>query len=218
MAFIRMCLLGATLIAAFSADAQPTGTDERIRLENLRMAKTMIEAMDNMTPDEIAAVMGIPTGEEYAQWLQTDPDLLFTPSADSSPLVLIRVSIEQQRIWVAHPGGQFTSVISSGMHDFRPPSTGGYRSRRGCFRPHTLAQMHYSKKYNMAPMPNSLFYYEGYAIHATDEVHRLGKPASHGCVRVSLATSQAIYDVVSRYGRRNTQVCVCWNNCSAEGF
>ena len=33
-------------------------------------------------------------------------------------------------------------------------------------------------------MPHAIFFHKGYAIHGTDYVSRLGRPASHGCVRL----------------------------------
>ncbi len=43
---------------------------------------------------------------------------------------------------------------------------------------------HYSKEWDDAPMPHSIFFTKrGHAIHGTDYARRLGDPASHGCVR-----------------------------------
>jgi lipoprotein-anchoring transpeptidase ErfK/SrfK len=53
--------------------------------------------------------------------------------------------------------------------------------------------MHYSKKYDNAPMPHSIFFSGGYAIHATPHVGNLGRPASHGCVRLHPEHAAQLY-------------------------
>jgi len=58
--------------------------------------------------------------------------------------------------------------------------------------------MHYSKKYDNAPMPNSIFFSGGYAIHATPHVGNLGRPASHGCVRLSPTNARTLYSIVKQ--------------------
>ena len=60
----------------------------------------------------------------------------------------------------------------------------GYVTPRGNYRPTRLHQMWYSRKYDMSPMPYSVFFRGGYAIHGTGYVKQLGRPASHGCVRL----------------------------------
>ena len=72
----------------------------------------------------------------------------------------------------------------------------GYVTPTGTFRPYSLQPMHYSKKYDNAPMPNSIFFSGGYAIHATPHVGNLGRPASHGCVRLSPANARTLYGIV----------------------
>jgi lipoprotein-anchoring transpeptidase ErfK/SrfK len=60
----------------------------------------------------------------------------------------------------------------------------------------------------MSPMPYSVFYYRGYAIHGTDAVKRLGTPASHGCVRLQTANAAKFYSLVQQVGRGNTRIVV----------
>ena len=81
----------------------------------------------------------------------------------------------------------------------------GYYTPTGTFTPYSLQPMHYSKKYDNAPMPNSIFFSGGYAIHATPHVGNLGRPASHGCVRLSPANARTLYDIVGR-DRHNTTI------------
>ena len=60
----------------------------------------------------------------------------------------------------------------------------------------------------MSPMPYSVFYHGGYAIHGTGAVSRLGRPASHGCVRLHTANAKTFYNLVRRVGMGNTRVVV----------
>jgi lipoprotein-anchoring transpeptidase ErfK/SrfK len=72
----------------------------------------------------------------------------------------------------------------------------GYYTPTGTFHPYSLQPMHYSKKYDNAPMPHSIFFSGGYAIHATPHVGNLGRPASHGCVRLSPGNAATLYGIV----------------------
>ena len=72
----------------------------------------------------------------------------------------------------------------------------GYYTPTGTFSPYSLQLMHYSKKYDNAPMPHSIFFSGGYAIHATPHVGALGRPASHGCVRLSPSNAATLYSIV----------------------
>jgi lipoprotein-anchoring transpeptidase ErfK/SrfK len=71
----------------------------------------------------------------------------------------------------------------------------GYVTPVGTYAPYFYDRMHYSKKYDNAPMPNSIFYSGGFAIHATPYVGNLGHPASHGCVRLSPTNAQILFDM-----------------------
>ena len=72
----------------------------------------------------------------------------------------------------------------------------GYYTPTGTFHPYSLQLMHYSRKYDNAPMPHSIFFSGGYAIHATPHVSNLGRPASHGCVRLSPSAAATLYRIV----------------------
>ena len=88
-------------------------------------------------------------------------------------------------------------------------STGkeGHETPRGTFRVLLMKEMHYSRKYDNAPMPFSIFFTNnGHAIHATNAVGRLGRPASHGCVRLSPKDARALYELVESTGARNTSI------------
>jgi lipoprotein-anchoring transpeptidase ErfK/SrfK len=84
----------------------------------------------------------------------------------------------------------------------------GYVTPRGTYRPQWTAKMWYSRKYEMSPMPYSVFFRGGYAIHGTNAVRRLGHPASHGCVRLHTANAATFYAMVREVGFGNTRIVV----------
>jgi lipoprotein-anchoring transpeptidase ErfK/SrfK len=93
-----------------------------------------------------------------------------------------------------------------------PISTGrqGYGTPAGTYRPQSMHRMHYSWRYNMTPMPHSIFFYHGFAIHGTSEVRKLGRPASHGCIRLSPQNAKTLYGLVGRYGMKNTTIAISY--------
>jgi lipoprotein-anchoring transpeptidase ErfK/SrfK len=99
-----------------------------------------------------------------------------------------------------------------------PVSTGRarYETPTGTFRPLWLAKVHRSKEWDDAPMPHSIFFTgRGHAIHASNATRRLGRPASHGCVRLAPAKAAALFALVQAEGPSATQVTIT-NGTSAE--
>lgn len=81
----------------------------------------------------------------------------------------------------------------------------GYHTPRGKYTPKYMTKMHYSRKYHNSPMPYSIFFNnDGYAIHGTKSVNRLGSPASHGCVRLNTKDAKSLYNLVQKSGKDNT--------------
>jgi lipoprotein-anchoring transpeptidase ErfK/SrfK len=111
-------------------------------------------------------------------------------SVPASAETNITVSKSHQMMQVDSDYGSYQWPVSTARKGFYTPT--------GTFHPYSLQLMHYSKKYDMAPMPNSIFFSGGYAIHATPHVGNLGRPASHGCVRLHPANAKTLYDIVSK--------------------
>ena len=80
----------------------------------------------------------------------------------------------------------------------------GYRTPTGTFTPTGLFRYHASTIYSGSPMPHSIFFMRGYAIHGSYETRYLGRPASHGCVRLHPSNAAALYSLVRTYGAGNT--------------
>jgi hypothetical protein len=94
---------------------------------------------------------------------------------------------------------QHLTVSVNGMTRYSwPVSTArwGYRTPVGSYRPERLERQWYSRKYDWSPMPHSIFFSGGYAIHGSYEVSRLGSPASHGCIRLAPANAATLFALV----------------------
>jgi len=105
--------------------------------------------------------------------------------------VEIHIDLTTQTMTV-HSGSGETYVwpISSGR--------AGHATPRGMFRPRAMYVMVHSAKYDNAPMPHAIFFHGQYAIHGTNAVGALGRPASHGCVRISPAHAAMLFAMVRR--------------------
>ena len=90
-----------------------------------------------------------------------------------------------------------------------PVSTGarGYETPSGKYRPFRMEKDHFSKEWDDAPMPNSIFFTgQGHAIHGSFYVKSLGRRASHGCVRLAPENAAKLYSLVQKAGMQNTTV------------
>lgn len=95
------------------------------------------------------------------------------------------------------------------LHDW-PVSTArpGYRTPIGTFRPSRLERVWYSSIYDNAPMPYSVFFHRGYAIHGTTEISKLGRPSSHGCVRLHPDNARTLFELIRSFGKAATVIVV----------
>lgn len=115
--------------------------------------------------------------------------------------VVARIDLTAQRMTVAIDGTiRHTWAVSSGRS--------GYPTPKGDFRAQWMSRMWYSRKYDLAPMPYSVFFHGGAAIHGTSAIGMLGRPASHGCVRLAQPNAAVFYGLVRKYGLASTQVIV----------
>lgn len=92
-----------------------------------------------------------------------------------------------------------------------PVSTGaaGYITPSGTYRPFRMEEYYFSKEWDDAPMPNSIFFTpRGHAIHGTEHVNSLGRRASHGCVRLAPDDAATLFYLVEEAGMGNTTVIV----------
>ena len=115
--------------------------------------------------------------------------------------VIAKVDISSQRMHVYVNGRlQHSWAVSTARR--------GYRTPIGTYHPKRLERRWYSRKYHMSPMPHSIFFLGGYAIHGTNQVRRLGRRASHGCIRLAPGNARRLFRLVRTHGMRNTRISI----------
>lgn len=129
-------------------------------------------------------------------WLISDVRAGVEPYGEHE--VIIRIDKSDQKMYVETPSDYFVWDVSTARK--------GYRTPTGVFQPYLVKKMHYSRKYDNAPMPHSIFFLGGYAIHGTTDLKRLGRPASHGCIRLHPQNARWLYQIVNEYGKNNTYI------------
>jgi lipoprotein-anchoring transpeptidase ErfK/SrfK len=113
--------------------------------------------------------------------------------------VLVQIDKSSQRMTVSVDGmTRYNWPVSTGRDGYGTPS--------GLYHPQSMMRSYFSRKYYNAPMPHAIFFYYGFAIHGTNDIARLGGPASHGCVRLHPAHAAALFALVERSGPRNTRI------------
>jgi lipoprotein-anchoring transpeptidase ErfK/SrfK len=121
--------------------------------------------------------------------------------ADAANQIVAKVSISEQKMRVMVDGRQ--------AFEWKVSTAGkGYVTPTGSFKPTRMHEMWYSRKYDNAPMPHSVFFHGGYAVHATPHVKRLGRPASHGCIRLHPDNAEEFFELVKAFGPQNTEIVI----------
>jgi len=105
---------------------------------------------------------------------------------------------------------QKMAIFLGGLEKYEwPISTGrtGYSTPSGTYTATSMNEIWYSKQWDNAPMPHSIFFIkDGHAIHGSYDLKNLGKPVSHGCVRISPENAAKLYALVEENGLENTKV------------
>jgi len=115
--------------------------------------------------------------------------------------VLVSIDKSTQRMSVSVDGvPRYHWAVSTGRAGYGTPS--------GTYRPQRMERTWFSKEYYNSPMPHSIFFHGGYAIHGSYEIHRLGGPASHGCIRLHPANAATLFAVVKQRGMSDTTIAV----------
>jgi len=139
-----------------------------------------------------------PDGEPDIETVESDD--ADEDAAPSAPIVVANIDKATQQMTVFVDGVEtYTWPVSTGI--------GGYSTPSGEFTTSSMNKIWYSKQWDNAPMPHAVFFTKkGHAIHATNETKKLGKPASHGCVRLSPKNAETFFNLVKETGLENTQV------------
>ena len=123
--------------------------------------------------------------------------------------VLINVDKSSQQMTVSVDGApRYHFVVSTGRPGLGTPS--------GTFHPERMEPTWFSKEYYNSPMPHSIFFHGGFAIHGSYEISQLGGPASHGCIRLHPNNAATLYALVEQQGMESTTIVVSGENPSAR--
>ena len=120
----------------------------------------------------------------------------FTPARAD---VVVQIDKSAQRMSVSVDGvARYNWPVSTGRDGYGTPS--------GTYHPQAMMRSYFSRKYYNAPMPHAIFFYYGFAIHGTNDISRLGGPASHGCLRLHPSNAATLFSLVQHSGPRNTTI------------
>ncbi len=139
------------------------------------------------------------TPVSFGSSLGASPGSLVDVPADAA--VVVDVSLSTQTLTLTHDGALVGSwPVSTGRRGMATPT--------GTWRAKWLDRHHRSRQYDDAPMPFSVFFTGGYAVHGTYAVSRLGRPVSHGCIRLSPDHARTLFELAQQAGLDRTVVVV----------
>jgi lipoprotein-anchoring transpeptidase ErfK/SrfK len=142
-----------------------------------------------------------PTDKTAATPQATSAPVEQTKPKPLPPTLVARINLTTQTMTVqAGNKTLHTWKVSSGAP--------GYATPPGTFKPGWMARMWHSRQYDDAPMPHSVFFNGGIAVHATTSIGNLGRAASHGCVRLAPGNAEKFYNLVTRHGMARTRIVV----------
>jgi lipoprotein-anchoring transpeptidase ErfK/SrfK len=209
-ALTKSALLAATATLALSAGAAVAAPAAPwIIPANAPVVRGTTDANDTVVlppaaavpaPVQVAAVSDDPAVDPGADPVNTSLAKYVVPAAPQ-PQLLAKVDLSDQTMTVyIDDKVKYVFKVSTGRS--------GYGTPTGQWKAEWLSRNHRSRKYNWAPMPWSVFFFGGYAVHGTTEVRNLGRPASHGCVRLHPDNAKLFYQLVEATGKRNSQVAI----------
>lgn len=119
----------------------------------------------------------------------------------SAASLVARVDITSQTMTITHRGKvKYTWKVST--------ARAGKVTPTGTWSAKWLSRNHRSSRYNNAPMPYSVFYSGNYAVHGTNQISRLGRPASAGCIRLHPDNAAIFFRLAQQEGLKNTRIIV----------
>ena len=144
---------------------------------------------------------GTSTGSNSAAPEPNPASTTIQPRKAAVPDILIAINKPTQRMTVTVNGHvRYRWRVSTGATKYSTPA--------GSYTPFRMERMHYSREWDNAGMPHSIFFSSrGHAIHGSNHPG-LGTPASHGCVRLSLGNAATLFALVSARGVSNAKVVV----------
>jgi lipoprotein-anchoring transpeptidase ErfK/SrfK len=191
----------ALLVSAACADPAVIATAETgspsLATEPAAASPVAIDSATSAASGHQATDAALPAA--VASLTEEDADTARLPPPE--PTLFADIDLSTQTLTVSDEGGQlYRWPVSS--------ARGGYTTPTGTYRVNWTSRLHYSRQYGGAPMPHAVFFTNGVAVHATNATGMLGRPASHGCVRLAPQNAKTFYNLVHRHGLRLTQITV----------
>ena len=145
----------------------------------------------------LSALIAPPAVATQVMPAQTDAQ-----QAEQPARIIARVSISRQVMEVFHEGRKIHEWPVSTARKGKVTPTGEWKGAQW------LSRNHRSSLYNNAPMPYSIFFKGGYAVHGTNAVSKLGAPASHGCIRLATGNAAKLYSLVKQHGASKARIVI----------
>jgi lipoprotein-anchoring transpeptidase ErfK/SrfK len=145
--------------------------------------------MQNMAADDVCNMQNM---ARFVIAMVTVAGLCGVCCTPAQASIVVTVDKSAQRLSVA---------IDGSVRYQWPVSTArwGYSTPNGSYRPERLERKWFSRKYDWSPMPYSIFFDGGYAIHGSYEISHLGRPASHGCIRLHPQNAATLFALVKEH-------------------
>jgi lipoprotein-anchoring transpeptidase ErfK/SrfK len=143
---------------------------------------------DTPSPTPPATETPLPTATDVPYSAPTNTPYV-APEVAYSGERWIEVNLSQQMLYAWEGDTLVASfVVSTGTWQY-PTVTGSYR---------VYARFKYKDMsgpgYYLPKVPNTMFFYQGYAIHGTYWHNNFGTPMSHGCVNMTIPDSEWLYN------------------------
>ncbi len=216
MRFVRpLCALAAVILVSNSVAAEPSmvlaATDAASPIEDASPTSASSHSEEStLATAPIETDPSLPAGHQASDAalppaaVEEMPEEMIKaePLERPEPTLFADIDLSKQRMTVRDAAGKELGhwKISS--------ARGGYVTPTGTYTVDWTSRMHYSKQYHWSPMPYSVFFHRGVAVHGTNAIGRLGHPASHGCVRAHPRDAKTFYKLVEKHGKKLTQITV----------
>ena len=132
-------------------------------------------------------------------------------SCEQKECILYADVIKSKQTLYLHLNGELLDSfwVSTGLPSYETPEM-NLRPSGPLFKKYTSKKFPGGNFQGLGNMPYVVFIKGGYAIHGTTTGNfaKLGKPASHGCIRLHPLNARIFYELVNRIGLENTWVSI----------
>ena len=187
-------------LEAVPPDSSSTPSESSSRSLRAQPEPTPPTAPEATSPEGSGTPTGSSSPSARAQDAAPEANPPSVPQESAAPTILVVIDKPTQEMKVFIDGVErYTWEVSTGLRGYDTPS-GKYTAR-------SMNEIWYSKQWDDAPMQHEIFFTKkGHAVHGTTETKHLGKPASHGCVRLAPENARTLFALVKEKGLENTEI------------